>query len=66
MVANKPSCKYNVGDLIDFRNRNFLIVEVENGYVNKNIYVYKLMLLGTSRTTSWFAVDVDTNSRLII
>ena len=65
MDYNKPSCKYSIGDLIQYDERDFIVIEVQNKFALKEIVVYKLMRLGTNRTASWFATDIDANSRLL-
>jgi len=53
---------YGIGDIVEYDSDNFLVTEIVDG---PYMTTYKMLRIGTSIVHTWFAVDIDLNSRLV-
>ena len=58
----KQLWKYSKGDIVEYDSDNFLVTEIVDG---PYMTTYKMLRIGTSIVHTWFAIDIDSNSRLI-
>lgn len=53
---------YDIGDIVEYSSRNYLVTQIVDG---PYMVTYKMLRIGTSIVHTWFAVDIDLNSRLV-